>query len=176
MPVRVVESKQNARLKELRKALAGTGRGAAKLVGIEGPHLLEEALRARLRVAAVFVAQGSEGLLEAIHLPPEIEILWLPKKLLDAALATETPQPIAALVEPPEWTVGPRARSLQKDAAGRRPRRPSGSRKPGHDPPLGRGIWRNRRGEPSGNGERVEPEGGARVGGERVSRAADDGE
>lgn len=103
MPVRVIESKQNARLKALRKALAGTGRGAAKLVGIEGPHLLEEALRARLRVAAVFVAQGSEGLIEAIHLPPEIEILWLPKKLLDAALATETPQPVAALVEPPEW-------------------------------------------------------------------------
>jgi len=103
MPVRVIESKQNARLKELRKALAGTGRATARLAGIEGPHLLEEALRARLRVAAMFVAQGSEGLIEAIHLPPETEILRLPKKLLDAALATETPQPVAALVEPPEW-------------------------------------------------------------------------
>ena len=28
----------------------------------------------------------------------------LPAKLLDSALATETPQPIAALVEPPDWS------------------------------------------------------------------------
>ena len=62
MPVRVVESKQNARLKELRKALAAPGRGASALVGIEGENLLEEALRAGLRVKTVFVAQGAEGL------------------------------------------------------------------------------------------------------------------
>jgi TrmH family RNA methyltransferase len=28
----------------------------------------------------------------------------VPRELLDSALATETPQPMAALVEPPEWT------------------------------------------------------------------------
>ena len=28
----------------------------------------------------------------------------MPRKLLDSALATETPQPIAALVEPPDWS------------------------------------------------------------------------
>jgi TrmH family RNA methyltransferase len=37
-------------------------------------------------------------------LPPEIEILVMAKELLDSALTTETPQPIAALVEPPDWT------------------------------------------------------------------------
>jgi RNA methyltransferase, TrmH family len=104
MPVRVIESMQNARLKELRKALAASGRSEGGRVGIEGPKMLEEAVRARLRVAAAFVAQGSERLIEAIHLPPETEILRLPKKLLAAALATETPQPVAALVEPPQWT------------------------------------------------------------------------
>ena len=50
MPVRMVESKQNARLKELRRALARTrgrerARGAYWLVS-KGPNLLEEALRA----------------------------------------------------------------------------------------------------------------------------------
>ena len=60
MPVRVVESKQNARLKELRKALSSPGRGAGALVGIEGPKLIEEALRAGLRVKTIFVAQGPE--------------------------------------------------------------------------------------------------------------------
>jgi TrmH family RNA methyltransferase len=108
MPVRVVESKDNARLKELRKALAAAGRSAQDRVGIEGPHLLEEALRAGLRVTTIFVAQGPnrdlERLLDALRVPPETEILQLPAKLLDSALATETPQPIAALVEPPDWS------------------------------------------------------------------------
>jgi TrmH family RNA methyltransferase len=107
MPVRVVESKDNARLKELRKALAAAGRsaqGRVGLVGIEGPHLLEEALRAGLRVTTIFVAQDAERLLDALRVPPEIEILRLPAKLLHSALATEAPQPIAALVEPPEWS------------------------------------------------------------------------
>jgi TrmH family RNA methyltransferase len=106
MPVRVVESKDNARLKELRKALATPGRsvqGRASLAGIEGPHLLEEALRAGLRVKTIFVAQNAERLLSTLRLPPETEILRLPAKLLDSALATETPQPIAALIEPPQW-------------------------------------------------------------------------
>ncbi len=114
MPVRELESKQNKRLKELRQALAAPGRGArllagrASLVGIEGPHLLEEALRAGLRVAAVFVAKDpdrrSERLLERLRLPTATEVLSLPRKLLDSALTTETPQSVAALVEPPDWT------------------------------------------------------------------------
>jgi TrmH family RNA methyltransferase len=104
MPVRVIESKQNARLKELRRALALAGGGVRGLVGIEGGKLLEEALRAGLRVETVFVAQDSERLLDALPLPAETEVLLLPRKMLASALATETPQPIAALVEPPDWT------------------------------------------------------------------------
>jgi TrmH family RNA methyltransferase len=104
MPVRVVESKDNARLKELRKALAAAGRSAQGRVGIEGPHLLAEALRAGLRVMTIFVTQDAERLLGALPVPPETEILRLPAKLLGSALATETPQPIAALVEPPDWS------------------------------------------------------------------------
>jgi TrmH family RNA methyltransferase len=104
MPVREVRSSQNARLKVLRRAFAAPGRGARGLAGIEGPNLLEEALRAGLRVSAIFVAHGAEHLLEALPVPPEIEVLLLPRALLESALATETPQPIAALIEPPDWT------------------------------------------------------------------------
>jgi RNA methyltransferase, TrmH family len=103
MPVRVVESKQNARVKELRKALAQPGRDARGLAGIEGPKMLEEALRAGLRVATVFVAQGSERILRTIRLPRETEILEVSRAILDSALATETPQPLAALVAPFDW-------------------------------------------------------------------------
>jgi TrmH family RNA methyltransferase len=112
MPVRIVQSKQNLRLKDLRRALAHPGRetrGLAErdsrgLAGIEGLKLLEEALRAGLRLDCVFVAQGSEHLLAALPLPEETEVLLVPGKLLDAALSTETPQPVAALAEPPDWS------------------------------------------------------------------------
>lgn len=102
MPVRIVQSKQNARLKELRRTLSKPG--TSGVVGIEGPHLLEEALRAGLRVPCVFAAQEAEGLVAALNLPAQTEILLVPKALLDEALTTETPQPVAALVDTPEWT------------------------------------------------------------------------
>lgn len=104
MPIREVQSKDNARLKELRKALTAPGGSAQGLAGIEGPHLVEEALRAGLRVASIFVERGAERVLESLQVPQETEIMLLPKKLLASALATETPQTIAALVEPPDWT------------------------------------------------------------------------
>jgi TrmH family RNA methyltransferase len=104
MPFRIVQSKQNSRLKELRVALAHPGQGARGLAGIEGPKLLEEALRAGLRIDCVFVAQGAEHLLEGLPLPAETEVLLVPRDLLESALATVTPQPVAALVEPPDWT------------------------------------------------------------------------
>jgi TrmH family RNA methyltransferase len=112
MPVRIVQSKQNSRLKELRRALNHPGHEArtfaghpsASLAGIEGPNLLQEALRAGLRVSCVLIAQDSERLLDGLSLKPETEVLLMPRELLDSALSTETPQPVAALVEPPEWT------------------------------------------------------------------------
>src|ERR1035441_7002401 len=104
MPVRIVQSKQNARLKLLRRSLAHPGGDNGGLAGIEGPTLLEEVLRAGSRIECIFVAQGAEHMLEVLNLPPETEILLIPRELLDSALATETPQPIAALVEPPDWT------------------------------------------------------------------------
>lgn len=108
MPVRIVQSKQNARLKQLRRTLAHplreTNREGRALAAIEGPNLLEEALRAGLRIDCVFVAQDAEHLLESLALPQDTEMLLLPRDILDAVLLTETPQPIAALIEMPDWT------------------------------------------------------------------------
>jgi RNA methyltransferase, TrmH family len=108
MPFRIVQSKQNPRLKQLRRALTQplreSGSNGRVLAGIEGPNLLDEALRAGLRIECVFVAQGFEHLLVELNLAPETEVLLLPKVLLDSLLTTETPQPIAALIEPPDWT------------------------------------------------------------------------
>lgn len=104
MSIRIVQSKQNARLKDLRRALANPGRLEQRLAGIEGPNLLTEALHAKLRIRTVFVAQDSERSLGGLDLPADVEVLAIPRELLDSALATETPQPLAALVETPEWT------------------------------------------------------------------------
>jgi TrmH family RNA methyltransferase len=104
MPVRIVQSKHNPRLKELRRALSRPAREDRGLAGIEGPNLIHEALRAGLQLACVFVAEEFQSQLEALPLDPATEILLLPRDLLASALDTETPQPIAALVELPDWT------------------------------------------------------------------------
>jgi RNA methyltransferase, TrmH family len=104
MPVRIVQSKQNARLKDLRRVLASPGHSGEGEAGIEGLNLLVEALRAGLAILSVFVAQGAEDQLDGLTLAAKTEVLVLPGKVLASALATETPQPIAALIEPPEWT------------------------------------------------------------------------
>jgi RNA methyltransferase, TrmH family len=106
MPVRIIESKQNPRLKELRKALAQPGRNERGLVAIEGPNLLAEAIRAGLRFKTVFFPES-----HAFDYPKasagqfvDCEMLMVPSTILAGSLDTESPQPVAALVEPPEWT------------------------------------------------------------------------
>lgn len=117
MPVRIIESKHNTRLKELRKALSQPGRNERGLVGIEGPNLVEEAMRAGLRFRSVFFAE-SEGFtypVEAAGQFEDCEMLMVPSAILASALETESPQPVAALIEPPDWTwahlLGPRDRA-----------------------------------------------------------------
>ncbi len=103
MPVHIVQSKHNERLKQLRRALSMPGRDPRGLAGIEGPNLLHEALRAGLLIHCVFAADDARHLLDDFQLPPETEILLMPRTLLASALTTEAPQPIAALLQPPHW-------------------------------------------------------------------------
>ena len=105
MPLRIVQSKQNARLKELRRALTFPGREGHGLAGIEGSNLIEEALKAGLPGSpAPLLRRVFEHLLETLPLPPETEILLMKREIPDSSLATQTPQPVAALVELPDWT------------------------------------------------------------------------
>lgn len=104
MPIHIVQSKQNARLKELRKALTHPGRNERGLVGIEGPNLVQEAMRAGLRVHAIFA--GSQDLLDEIasqQNTSQVDLLLVPSDSLRSALLTESPQPFAALIDPPKW-------------------------------------------------------------------------
>jgi TrmH family RNA methyltransferase len=104
MPICIVQSKQNGRLKELRSALAAPSRGQGELIGIEGPNLVAEALRTGLRLRCIFVSEGEQRLIEGLDLPSETEVLVAPRDVLQSVLTTESPQPVAALVYPPQWT------------------------------------------------------------------------
>ena len=106
MAIRIVQSKQNARVKELRAALLRPGRGATGLIALEGFHLLSEALLSHLEIITIFIAIGSEALLISLSLPSAVEIIAVPEDVLKSAVTTETPQPIAALVRPRDWNWG----------------------------------------------------------------------
>jgi TrmH family RNA methyltransferase len=61
-------------------------------------------MRAGLRIHCVFASEGNEEWIVRQALYPETEVLILPREVLRSALTTETPQPFAALIEPPAWT------------------------------------------------------------------------
>ena len=102
---RIVLSRQNARVKELRAGFARSSRTEHGHIAIEGEHLLLEAVAARLAISAVFVREGSESLLDRLHLLGATEILTLPPEVFTSAVRTESPQGIAALVNPPAFTL-----------------------------------------------------------------------
>jgi TrmH family RNA methyltransferase len=97
--LRPVQSRQNAAVKELRKAFS-QGRNEQGLVGIEGVRMVEEAIRSRVKIHTLFVrassAEKSSRLLEQIG--KHSETLLLPDDVFDSADETEHPQGIAALV------------------------------------------------------------------------------
>ncbi len=129
--ISIVQSRQNARVRELRAAFARSGRDESEGIGIEGERLLAEALRSGLRVRTVFVRRDAERAqergprrqaspgsalrrLDRLALPGSVPVVELTPAVFASAVETESPQGIAALVEPPRF-------SLQDALAGRNP-------------------------------------------------------
>jgi TrmH family RNA methyltransferase len=100
--IRIVQSRQNSRVKELRSALKKGAKTESGLVAIEGIHLLQEALRSDLRVVAIFFRSGEQSLIDDLPLSRETELLELPEEVFSSAVTTESPQGVAAFVEPLE--------------------------------------------------------------------------
>jgi TrmH family RNA methyltransferase len=78
------------------------------MVGLEGIHLLAEALRSGVELQTVFVAQGYEHLLEEpplaeFRLADGFDVVAAPRDVLDFAATTESPQPVAALAKMRTW-------------------------------------------------------------------------
>ena len=100
-----IESRENRWLKRFRAALSGNAQKGGALLGAEGPRLVGEALRSGLTAEALLVSDSGERhlphLRDAIH--PKLRILRTSDRLFASVAGTESPQGIAALVEPPHW-------------------------------------------------------------------------
>ena len=107
--ISIVQSRQNARVRELRAAFAQSGREVPELIALEGEHLLLEALRSGLHLRSVFVRTDPDHRslrrLEHLDLPATVPIVSLNPAVFASAVETESPQGIAALVETPRFSL-----------------------------------------------------------------------
>jgi TrmH family RNA methyltransferase len=104
--IRRVSSRQNSLVKDLRRAFQ-----QAELVeghaAIEGVRVIEEAIRSGLKFKAVFFSDAAESRLERLlpQFSSHTEVLGLSDEVFSSAVATETPQGVAALVRWPEFSL-----------------------------------------------------------------------
>lgn len=99
--LRRVTSRQNALVKDLRKAFSQSEPTESGHIAIEGLRIIEEAIRSGLRFQAIFFSDA--GSPHAARLLPQIgshvEVLQLPDDVFTSAVSTESPQGVAALVK-----------------------------------------------------------------------------
>jgi RNA methyltransferase, TrmH family len=99
--LRQVTSRNNAVVKELRRAFHEAAPNERGEIAIEGVHLVEEAIRSSLRLTAVFFAESARE--RAHKLLPQLakhtQMLLLPDEVFSSAVPTDTPQGVAALVQ-----------------------------------------------------------------------------
>lgn len=113
---REVASPANSLMKVFRRALAD-GTTKQGWLGVEGPFLVEEALKAapRVKTHSVLVASGAAERFSALlhHLAPETELTQVPDQLFEKVAQMPSPQGIAALVELPAYRLEEVAGSAQ---------------------------------------------------------------
>lgn len=108
----VIRSRDNKWLKAFRAALRGSGPESGEPIGVEGPKLVEEALRAGLQAEAILISESGEhelsGVLQAASETDSgisrSRVLKTTDKLFASVAGTEAPQGVAALLRHPEWS------------------------------------------------------------------------
>ena len=100
-----IESRDNRWLKRFRTALEVRPEKDGAPIGIEGPRLVDEALRSGLSPEAILVSDSGDRHLSRLHehLTSRVKVLRTSDRLFASVAGTESPQGIAALVEPPHW-------------------------------------------------------------------------
>jgi TrmH family RNA methyltransferase len=99
-----ITSKSNARVKALRASFSGKPSQPGELLGLEGEHLIAEAVRSGLTLETLFLREGSEGVLARPSLAAvdARDTLILSRDVFASAVETASPQGIAATVLIPE--------------------------------------------------------------------------
>ena len=106
-----ITSRKNKWLKIFRAALRGTGPTEGEPIGVEGPKLVEDALRSGLEAEALLVSESGEADLERILRAasesdagiPRSRVMRTTDKLFASVAGTETPQGVAALFRQRAW-------------------------------------------------------------------------
>ena len=107
----VITSRENRWVKLFRAGLRGTGPSGDEPIAVEGPKLIEDALRHGLEAEAVLVSDSGERHLENIlRAASDSEtgiarsrVLRTTDKIFESASGTEAPQGVAALFRQPTW-------------------------------------------------------------------------
>lgn len=107
----IITSRDNKWLKQFRAALRGSGPKPGEPIGVEGPKLVEDALRSGLDAEALLVSESAEGEAATIlRAAGETDsgiarsrILRTSDKLFQSVSGTDAPQGVAALFGQREW-------------------------------------------------------------------------
>jgi TrmH family RNA methyltransferase len=94
----LLTSQKNPLLKRIRRAAAQGSLTEDGFALAEGPHLLEEALRSGVEIAAVIAA-------ESAPVAGHPRLVRVPDRVFATLAATENPQGVLTLVRPPAWTM-----------------------------------------------------------------------
>ena len=97
-------SDKNPLLKEVRRLAAGGAPGEDRLVLAEGPHLLDEALRSKIEIHAVILAESAPEIPGTGGHMGTTRVVRVLDGLFNKLASTESPQGVLALVRLPEWT------------------------------------------------------------------------
>jgi TrmH family RNA methyltransferase len=102
--LRKIESRQNALIKELRKAFHGGELTDDGYCAIESVKTIEEAIRSSLRLRAVVFSESARNRADKLlpQLAAQVETILVPDDLFGSVVATDTPQGVAALVKIPQ--------------------------------------------------------------------------
>jgi hypothetical protein len=98
MAIRIVQSKQNARVKELRAALLRPGRGDADSIALEGIHLVAEAVRSGLEWRPSLSLRATKNCFKSL------EFRILSKSWPSPPKSSPPPSPPRALSPSPPWS------------------------------------------------------------------------
>jgi TrmH family RNA methyltransferase len=110
-PMSIITSRDNKWLKRFRSALRGSGPKGDEPIGVEGPKLIEDALRSGLEAEALLVSELAEREAESILRTAgatetgisRSRILRTTDKLFQGVAGTDAPQGVAALFRQRVW-------------------------------------------------------------------------